>query len=564
MALNYTSNNGQSLRLNQPFEDIDQIAVEALNQTQKEIEAEHPNSRDFINKHRGLTSDAIQVVDLLNRSMDLDPINRFLLSRDAIYVAIIQLAKQEDNVADVASLRTSVLNKVANRPRRKFLAYLAADIFKKKLISITQLNHDKQKQLRDLLLTENIPISLKEGELIPSFMKLFESFLREGDILFYVDDYLNHYDTSNSASVRRRIRQEMIEELSELNAFNEKSIKQHLPTVYNEAKKLTKPSNTNDPVKSVLGGGRSSKLNFSVNRFDEAEHEYQEIVKENIKAAGMLDYIYYFDRYFHAFDVANLLIMKWAGGTLNIPEGDTAGKLYGFHKLRDNRNSPEERAMLYKRVLNKGEGQVLQNMVVNEAFPIYWEQLMFEMLQYIQKSESKSHLDSLNNNGISRTRLYQLTRNLQQNLTEHMTGMAHLQVQEDYAHLQDALDIINSEEIRNYFGGRRQTLWDIIERVVKEGLGIPIQTEAIKTLAIQGNKVFEWIAEFDERTVTSEQFNEFRKAAEAWIISQASLSSGQLALAPSSRLSAHSQTTPSNNGRGLAGAGSVDNDFDDW
>src|SRR4028119_2029669 len=174
MALNYTSNNGQSLRLNQPFEDIDQIAVEALNQTQKEIEAEHPNSRDFINKHRGLTSDAIQVVDLLNRSMDLDPINRFLLSRDAIYVAIIQLAKQEDNVADVASLRTSVLNKVANRPRRKFLAYLAADIFKKKLISITQLNHDKQKQLRDLLLTENIPISLKEGELIPSFMKLFE------------------------------------------------------------------------------------------------------------------------------------------------------------------------------------------------------------------------------------------------------------------------------------------------------------------------------------------------------------------------------------------------------
>ncbi|MEG5173069.1 hypothetical protein [Microcoleus sp. B3-D7] len=431
MALNYTSNNGQSLKLNKPFEDIDQIAVEALNKTEKEIEAEHPNSRDFINKHRGLTSDAIQVVDLLNRSIALESINRFLLSRDAIYVAIIQLAKEEDNVADVASLRTSVLNKVANRPRRKFLAYLAADIFKKKLICITQINTEsKQKQLRDLLLTENIPISIKEGELIPSFMKLFEGFLREGDIPFYVDDYLNQYDISNSASARRRIRQEMIEELIELNAFNEESIKQHLPTVYNEAKKLTKPSHTNnDPVKSVLGGGRSSKLNLSVNRFDEAEHEYQEIVKENIKAAGMLDYIYYFDRYFHAFDVANLLIMKWAGGTLNIPEGETAGKLYGFHKLRDNRNSPEERAMLYKRVLNKGEGQVLQNMVVNEAFPIYWEQLMSEMLQYIQKSESKSHLDSLNNNGISRTRLYQLTRNLQQNLTEHMTGMAHLQVQ---------------------------------------------------------------------------------------------------------------------------------------
>ncbi|MBD2503162.1 hypothetical protein [Anabaena azotica] len=558
MLVNYNSNNGLSLRLIKPFEDIDQIAVEALNKTQKELEAEHPKSQDFINKKPGLTSDAIQVVDILNRKNNLDSINRFLLSSDVIYVAMVRLAKEEDNVSDVPSLCTSVLNKVAQQPRRKFLAYIAADVFKKKLICITQINTEsKQKRLKELLLSENLCISINQGELIPSFMKLFETFLREGDIPFYVDGFLDKYDTSN-ASNRLRIKRTVIEELIKLNAFTEESIKQHLPTIYNEAKKLAKPSNTNDPLKILSGSSASSKLNFSVNRFDEIEQEHQEIVKANIQAAGMLDYVYYFDCHFHVFDVANLLVIRWASGTLDIPEGKTAEKLYRFHKLRDDRNSPEERAMLYKRVLNKGDGQLLQNMVVNEAFPIYWEQLMSEMLQYIQKSENKSHLDSLNNNAVSRTRLYQLTRNLQQNLTEHMTGMAHLQVQEDYAHLKDALDIIGSEEIRNYFGGRRQTLWDIIERVVKEGLGIPIPTEAIKTLAIDGNRIFEWIAEFDERAVTNEQFNEFRKAVEAWIIANASLHSNLLSL------KSLPLPSTSHNGKGLAGADSVGNDFDDW
>jgi vacuolar-type H+-ATPase subunit E/Vma4 len=562
-------NNGLVLGTNKPLEEIDRIAFEALQNTEKEIQDEYPNALKIIRATEGLSRQTNLVSHRLNSNKNLDAIDRLLLSREAIYSAVIQLAKEKDKVIDVDSLYESVLDQVRDLPRKKFLLKLAASVFDKQLINLNTITSQTRiKRLVDLIVRGNI--SLKSGELIPSFMKLFETFKKEGNIPEYVEQYLEKTKSSNVH--RPVVKQVMIDYLIKLNLpidsenevqdFSQSIYSPYLAIAYQEAINSVKPPNTNDPLDIAFCNGIIPKSNFVVDTFDEVEH--QGIIQDNIRAAGMLDYIYYIGECLHVFDATNLLILKWATGVLDIPEGETAQKLYRFHKRRENRSSPEERAIFYKRVLNKGDGQVLQNMVVNEAFPIYWEQLMVEVVQYIQKSENKSHWDSLNNNGVSKARLYQLTRNLQQNLTEHMTGMAHLQVQEDYAHLREAIEIIKSEEIRNYFGGRRQSLWDIIERIVKEEFGVPIQTQAIKTLAIQGNKIFEWIAQFDEETVTGEQFNEFRKAAEAWIIAQASLSSGQLALAPSSRLSAHSQTTPSNNGRGLAGAGSVDNDFDDW
>ncbi|MEM9276383.1 MAG: hypothetical protein AAGA80_26040 [Cyanobacteria bacterium P01_F01_bin.143] len=59
-------------------------------------------------------------------------------------------------------------------------------------------------------------------------------------------------------------------------------------------------------------------------------------------------------------------------------------------------------------------------------------------------------------------------------------GMAHRQVHEDYAHLQDAIAIIKSEEIVNHFGGRRKSMWNVIEQVAKEDLRMNIQTAALR------------------------------------------------------------------------------------
>jgi hypothetical protein len=142
---------------------------------------------------------------------------------------------------------------------------------------------------------------------------------------------------------------------------------------------------------------------------------------------------------------------------------------------------------------------------------------MSEVTEYIRKKEGISRGDTQ----ASRSQIYEAVKNLQYNLTDYMTGMAHLQVTEDYSHLQEALEILKMEDIINHFGGRRRNLWDVIERVAKQDLGISVQTYAMRTLAVEGNKVYQWIADFNEATVKEEEFQKFLRSAETWIIAQA-------------------------------------------
>ncbi|NES66081.1 MAG: hypothetical protein F6K24_12865 [Okeania sp. SIO2D1] len=135
--------------------------------------------------------------------------------------------------------------------------------------------------------------------------------------------------------------------------------------------------------------------------------------------------------------------------------------------------------------------------------------------------------------------------------------MAHLQVTEDYAHLQEAIDLVKMEEIINHFGGRRKSLWNVIESVAKQDLGVTVQTSVMRDLAVEGNKVYQWVADFNEAIVREEEFKNFLKAGEAWIIAQASLEEPN-GLAP--------------NGKGQDNFGDFnddfnddfDDDFDDW
>jgi hypothetical protein len=266
--------------------------------------------------------------------------------------------------------------------------------------------------------------------------------------------------------------------------------------------------------------------NFTIDTFDSVEA--QGIKPDNIKAAGALDYVYQVGEIMRCFDVANALVLRWEGGRLDIPSGTTATALYRFYKLRDQRNTPEERAMLYRRVLNRGNGKILSSMAVNEAFPSFWHQLMTEITEYIRKSERSS--------SISRASIFQAAKNLQYNLSEHMNGMAHIQVTEDYAHLKEALEILNSPEVIENFGGRRKSGWSVIEQVAKEDLGIVLSTSNIRTLAVEGNKIFQWLANFDEGKVKEDEFQQLLQSAEAWIIAQASIESNNSEL-PSNQLS---------------------------
>lgn len=262
--------------------------------------------------------------------------------------------------------------------------------------------------------------------------------------------------------------------------------------------------------------GQSSQWDFTVDTFDQLGT--QGVIRENIAAAGAADYIYELGERLGIFRLADALVLNWSSGAIDVVDGTAASKLYRYWKLRDERSTQEERGMLYARVLAKGNAQLLDRMVANEHFPALWQTLMEEVANYINKSESLE-VGTTETSPVSRTRIYQATKELQYNLTEYCTGMAHMQTREVYAQLQEALNILKEPEILAHFGGsRRKTVWSVIEELSKAEFGHSPNIGAHRTLAVAGNKVFQWIADFDEATTRHESFVTLLEAAESYIL----------------------------------------------
>ena len=155
-------------------------------------------------------------------------------------------------------------------------------------------------------------------------------------------------------------------------------------------------------------------------------------------------------------------------------------------------------------------------MVENEDFPQLWGTLMEKATDFMRRSEENASTDRT----VSRQPIYQATKQLQYNLTEHATGMAHMQITEMYHHLLEAKTVL--EHAIPYFStGSRKSLWTVIERASREWFDEAPNISAIRSSAIDGNRVFQWVGTFDQASVTDDQFQAFLDAAEAWILAQA-------------------------------------------
>jgi hypothetical protein len=271
---------------------------------------------------------------------------------------------------------------------------------------------------------------------------------------------------------------------------------------------------TVDPIDAVRQKGALTDWDFTVDTFDSIEE--QGVVAQNILAAGALDYVFNLGERLGMFKLADALVLRWASGTFDAEPGAPSADLYRYWKLRSERISAEERAMMYKRILAKGDGNLLSGMVENEAFPDLWGALMSKATDFLERSEENASSDRQ----VSRQPIYQATKQLQYNLTEHATGMAHMQITEMYHHLLEAKKVL--EHAIDYFStGSRKSLWTVIERASREWFDEAPNISAIRSSAIDGNKVFQWIAAFDQSNVTDEQFQALLDASEAWIISAA-------------------------------------------
>ncbi len=507
--------------------------------------------KDMIIRH-SLTGRVTELSLRLDSSRVLDDVGRLLLSNSDIYAALIgeALSQERVNPDDMDGFYNAILRLIQEEAKRYFLARLLAEVVNARGLKLRP--EDKQwKGLSDLTLRRGLPV--RAGQLEPAVIALFETIAKEGVIPFYLDKYIAGSEISRTAFTPG-IKQGMIDYLVKLGVqitsderFNQGMYDEYFLLAYNEAKKV---SNVNeDPIEQARTRNTEITWDFTVDNFEASDE--QGVIPPNIQAAGALDYVYCIGDQMQVFNVANALVLRWASGMLDIPDGKTATDLYRFHKMRIDRSTPEERAMLYTRVLNKGDGKLLTNMVPNKDFPNLWHSLMAEVAQYIKKTEISRAGDV-----VSRGPIFQATKNLQYNLTEYMTGMAHRQVHEDYAYLQDALELLKSSEIISYFGGRRKSLWNVVEQVAKQDLGISVNTANIRTLAVEGNKVFHWIANFTEGVVREDDFKTFVSAAEAWILAEAGVESDGEGL--------RKEDKPSRSHRNDGHDSDRHDDFDDW
>lgn len=291
---------------------------------------------------------------------------------------------------------------------------------------------------------------------------------------------------------------------------NNRSFDEYFALAYNNALRSGDGSET-DPIDAIRQKGALTTWDFTVDTFETVEE--QGVVAQNILAAGALDYVFNLGERLGIFKLADALVLRWASGAFDAEPGKASADLYRYWKLRPERVSPEERAMIYRRILARGNGKLLSGMVQNDSFPTMWGTLMEKATDFIRRSEENASKDRT----VSRQPIFQATKQLQYNLTEHTTGMAHMQITEMYHHLLEAKQVL--EHAISYFStGSRKSLWTVIERASREWFDEAPNISAIRSAAVDGNAVFHWVAEFDASNVTDQQFQTFLESSESWII----------------------------------------------
>jgi hypothetical protein len=223
------------------------------------------------------------------------------------------------------------------------------------------------------------------------------------------------------------------------------------------------------------------------------------------------------------FRVADAVMKYVTMGRVDVESSGTATRVYNYMKLRDERTTPEERAMFYKQVFNLGPGQAMDDMAVNQNFAPLWETLLSEVARFISKYERVDHPDLVSRFGIE-----QAIRNLQHNLSRATSGMVKIYVPEMYAHLEDAIQIINAEELRDQLGhGISRDLWNVVESISSQEFGYYPNTTALRTVASSARQVLLSVAAYSSTGFGDAEFRDFIRNAEAVIIAQSQLDGGR-------------------------------------
>lgn len=466
----------------------------------------------------GYAATISKVSDRINRS-NIDATTRLLLAQEPVYVVLLDRIINTLHITDDQGIYFRLLTEVEPYRRNLYrnlvneclesnnIRLLSSDELRTLVGRVTELNPSPERA--DAVILAEYAEQQTEGGLPP----LVDSYLRQFREVYY--------DRARKPVVAAA----MVEKLhavgihvsfTEVNTpgkleAKKRELNEELFFAYTQA--LRNMDGGNDPINTVFGGGEATSWDYTVDYFETTEK--QGIVRENILAAGALHYIQTFGDQLGVFHVADSIILRWSQGNLDIPQGTAANKLYRHFKLRDQRTSAEERSMFYKQIFNTGGGRVLDRMVVNTDFPTLWEALLSATLDYSERVQTKD----VNPGNVSKQAVYEAITELQYNLSVSCSGMVKAIIPEMYAHLQASFDILSEKAIGDQLGsGVDKSLWKVIEKVQQEDYQRTPNVDALRKVAIEGNRIFVFVANFNPSGMTDEAFDAFADTVQRFVL----------------------------------------------
>jgi hypothetical protein len=275
-----------------------------------------------------------------------------------------------------------------------------------------------------------------------------------------------------------------------------------------------------DPVKNVIFDESIEIEHQRLFSFLEVGSSASDTINTvNIQNAATLYAIMIIGDEMGVFRVADTIMKYAAIGRIDVASSTTATRLYGYMKLRDQRTTREEREMFYYQCFNVGGSGGMEGVVGNAKLWPLCESLFHETIRYIEKYETADTPSNISQNPIR-----QGIRVLQHNLSRAASGMCKIFIPEMYAHLEDAIQIINAPEIRDQLGqGVARDLWNVIEQVSMEEFGSVPNTSALRDVARQGRKMFLDIASYTDTDFDSTDFQDFVSTVEGFVVAQSQL-----------------------------------------
>ncbi|WP_028067995.1 hypothetical protein [Solirubrobacter soli] len=497
---------------------MDPIALNAVKETRIEFDAKLAAYPGIRLSKRGITGTVEKVTGRLD-SLDLEDARRLALAQPAIYEWLFLQALDEGQVekSDDAGIVDWILTHLDDEALLKFLRRAIDAVLAAQLIVLEPAERD---DLARLALTRGI--DLRIGKLTAAVLALVDVRRRQGSVPRLVDVYLAKNEIKPEAA-DERIRQGMIDYLVELelSMTYERVVAgefdEYFALAYDAARRQR--ADSDDPIDIARSGRRKGvQSDFTIRRISQLD-KTTVVRPKAIYAAGALFTIFVEGELMRMFDIADALSLEWHRGGLDVSEGDVASLLNRIEHLRNDRPDDSERGMLYRRLFNYGEAEMLSGALVNERFGEHFDRLMYEVTRLVDLQDRAFN----DPRQISRAGVVSALTSVQHNLSQFVTGSAFLKIEELISYLNECQELITSEPIVSRYGGTEQSVTSAIKNMGMTFLDASLPVEDLVELAERGNDVFNFIGGFTRGNLREEPFQDFLDAAQQTIIARAAV-----------------------------------------